>query len=336
MWFDLPDPCIDASLIDGKSPPVNIGNEHAIYNPFAAFGDDSGGAIEKYRAWLVQNPYLLRLMRQRLTGRAISGLDLSPEGFEELTIYAEIAAGLYDGQIGQEPILVFPSTLDGNHGRGFSVEARFCYGAEYGISDGPAGHSYALPVMDAHYQFLDLSAVLSKLDEFFAYAASRPFEQFRLSHFVDQSNQLDRKALEAHCIQSAPENVLLPRSWLFSAGLIPARVLVAGSHGVRDYSLVDERLDALMCRLDAPEILSTGNRGASQLGERYAVERELELRRFPAPWHRFKSDAEEIRNDRLAWEATHLVAFWDTVSSETKHLLGVCERSRIPTRVSMS
>lgn len=336
MWFDIPDPCIDAGAIDGRSPPINIGLDHSIFNPFKVFGDNLTGVNDLYRDWLIHNPFLLRHMRQRMTGRSVSGLDLSPSDFEELLLYAEITSGQFDKHIGQEPLFAFPSTVDGNHGRGFAVEGRFCYGAEYGVSRGVQGHSYAIPLMDAQFGYFELSVVLSELDQFFEHATQHPTQQFRLSHFIDPANQLDRMAVETHCIENAPENVLLPRSWLFKAQLIPARVIVAGSHNVASYSLVEDRLDGLMCRLDAPQIISTGNRGASQLGERYAIERELELVRFPAPWHRFKSDAEEIRNDRLAWEATHLVAFWDTVSSETKHLLGVCDRCRIPTRVAMS
>lgn len=335
MWFELPDPCKDAITIQSHLPPINVGTDHAIFNPYKAFGEGKSGLNEKYREWLCDNSYLLRHMRQRMTGRSVFGLDLSPSDFEELAIYADLTAGKFDSHIRKEPVLAFFSTLDGNHARGFAVEGRCCYGAEHGHGRGMSGHSYAIPAMDDQFAFLPLGAILEELDMLFSFAGEHPERNFRLAHLPDFGQQLDLDAIEDHCVAGAPENLALPRSWLFKRGAIPPRVVIAGSAAVTTYSAVDDRLDTMMCRLDHPTIISTGNRGASLLGERYAIERSLKLERFPAPWHRFKVDAEEVRNDRLAWEATHLVALWDSVSLETKSLISVCRRCRIPTRVSM-
>lgn len=90
------------------------------------------------------------------------------------------------------------------------------------------------------------------------------------------------------------------------------RIIIAGCRSFGDYKLLADKLDRYMQIYDFDmEIVSGTCRGADQLGERYARERKLCCKRFPAEWNHYGKKAGPIRNRQMAEYATHLVAFWD-------------------------
>lgn len=91
------------------------------------------------------------------------------------------------------------------------------------------------------------------------------------------------------------------------------RIIVAGSRDFDDYGLMSRKL-AGAARLESVEIVSGGARGADALGERFARENGIPVKRFEADWGRFGKAAGPIRNSQMAEYAAeaergYLVAF---------------------------
>lgn len=90
------------------------------------------------------------------------------------------------------------------------------------------------------------------------------------------------------------------------------KVIVAGSRNFNDYELLRNTLDGFIAGLSEIEditIVSGTARGADMLGEKYAAERGLMIKRFPADWDKYGKYAGIERNKRMAAEADALVAF---------------------------
>lgn len=126
------------------------------------------------------------------------------------------------------------------------------------------------------------------------------------------------------------------------------KVIVAGTRHFEDYSLLEEKLDYYLSdKLPNVEIVSGTAKGADQLGERYATERNLPVKKFPANWYpngkgdRLSKGAYEgldrsagpKRNADMAKYADALILFWDGKSSGAKSMLGLAERYNVVTRV---
>lgn len=106
------------------------------------------------------------------------------------------------------------------------------------------------------------------------------------------------------------------------------RIIIAGSRSFSDYGLLCETMDQLknvIAAADKIVIISGTARGADQLGERYAEEHGIEIKRFPADWEAFGRSAGHIRNREMAKYAIeengYLVAFWDGESRGTKGMI---------------
>src|SRR5665811_1809061 len=72
---------------------------------------------------------------------------------------------------GLKDIFVFGSNLAGRHGSGSARAAMDHFGAEYGFSDGPTGHAYAVPTVDTNIHPLPLKFIKLCVDELIHYAA---------------------------------------------------------------------------------------------------------------------------------------------------------------------
>lgn len=101
------------------------------------------------------------------------------------------------------------------------------------------------------------------------------------------------------------------------------RLVVAGSRSFSDYARLSADLDRLLsARLPAVEIVCGGcPSGADALAVRYAKERGLALRVFPAAWRSFGRAAGVFRNDQMAQYGHALVAYWDGRSAGTASMV---------------
>lgn len=115
------------------------------------------------------------------------------------------------------------------------------------------------------------------------------------------------------------------------------KVIIAGSRDFNDYIRLEKELDYLL--KDKIEegytilIVSGRAKGADQLGERYARNRNFDIEMHPADWNKYGRRAGMIRNSEMAYSGDALVAFWDGESRGTKQMISVMERLNKPLRI---
>lgn len=109
------------------------------------------------------------------------------------------------------------------------------------------------------------------------------------------------------------------------------RVVIAGSRNFYRYELLKQKCDEVLCDFIIKgqniEVVSGKARGADELGERYAAERGLSVKPFPADWETYGNLAGIIRNAEMADYADALIAFWDGYSSGTKSMIHLAEKN---------
>lgn len=114
------------------------------------------------------------------------------------------------------------------------------------------------------------------------------------------------------------------------------RIIVAGGRNFNDYALLKSELTEYITGLDIVDlsqviIISGTARGADTLGEHFAYDYGIDIRRFPAKWDELGKSAGIIRNCEMvnyAGQATGvLFAFWDGKSRGTKHMI-TCAKKR--------
>jgi hypothetical protein len=109
------------------------------------------------------------------------------------------------------------------------------------------------------------------------------------------------------------------------------KTIIAGSRGFTDYSVLHFFLS--INPWEITEVVSGTARGADKLGERYAEENGISVKRFPADWDTHGKRAGYIRNSEMADYADALVAFWDGESRGTKHMIDLADKAGL--RVSI-
>ena len=115
------------------------------------------------------------------------------------------------------------------------------------------------------------------------------------------------------------------------------RVIVAGSRDFDDYELLKRKCMGLT-RLKDVEIVSGGARGADSLGERFAREFGIPVKRFPADWNAYGKAAGPIRNAEMAEYASkadegYLVAFPIGRSAGTRDMIRKAREKGLTTYV---
>lgn len=114
------------------------------------------------------------------------------------------------------------------------------------------------------------------------------------------------------------------------------RIIIAGSRDFNDYELLKREALNILKQNNRPKdtvkIISGTARGADTLGEQFAKEFGLEVKRFIPDWDRLGKRAGYIRNAEMAKYATKddnngmLIAFWDGKSKGTKHMIDLANR----------
>lgn len=112
------------------------------------------------------------------------------------------------------------------------------------------------------------------------------------------------------------------------------RLIIAGSREFNDYSLLKSKvLEYIGIENNDITIVSGTARGADQLGERFALENNLNLVKMPANWNLYGKRAGYLRNNDMATFAAKengvLIAFWDGKSKGTKHMIDLAYRHKL-------
>lgn len=114
------------------------------------------------------------------------------------------------------------------------------------------------------------------------------------------------------------------------------RVIIAGSRTFNDYDLLNIKVNHLLkdkLKTHKVLIISGGARGADKLGERWALDNDLELKVYPALWNKFYKKAGFIRNQEMADNADALIAFSVNHSSGTRDMIYRARRAGLDVSV---
>ena len=101
------------------------------------------------------------------------------------------------------------------------------------------------------------------------------------------------------------------------------KIVVAGSRKYKDYDEAKKYIDECISELAPDEVvvISGGCSGADMLGERYAEECGLKVKRIKAEWSKYGKAAGPIRNKIMAKESDTVICFWDGVSTGTRSMI---------------
>ncbi len=339
--------------------PGPWGNPWRISGEEAADHDDEGHGsraevIDRYRTWIDAQPHMQRLARRELAGKRL-GCWCAPK-----PCHGDVLADLAnDGGPTVDPVFVFGSNMAGRHGRGAAQFAAQWRGAEEGVGRSRTGNAYALPTRRmtvAGLETLPVDAIAENIREFLACASTHPEESFQVTRVgCGLAGLADDAILDGFRPALALPNVHLPAVWKQRLSSFPAlesiRVIVAGSRSVSERlpenrAMIARHLDRILSDVLVrardgvgayPILVSGGAKGADALGEIYAMERlahqPVPFMRFPAEWDRYGKSAGMIRNQQMAWAATHLVAFWDGESRGTRDMIRCAEEGGLRVRV---
>lgn len=114
------------------------------------------------------------------------------------------------------------------------------------------------------------------------------------------------------------------------------RIVIAGSRDFNDYELLKKEVINIVKYDNRPKylvkVISGGARGADTLGERFAKEFGLEVKRFIPDWNSLGKRAGYVRNAEMAKYAVEdgnygmLIAFLNGESRGTKHMIDLARK----------
>jgi hypothetical protein len=102
------------------------------------------------------------------------------------------------------------------------------------------------------------------------------------------------------------------------------KVIITGSRGITDFSLVETAMRRSGLEGKITQVALRGTSGIARLGEQYADQHDIPLRRFDPIWNprgRRDNRAALTRDEDLAQYADAAVSVWDRKSEENHHLL---------------
>lgn len=121
------------------------------------------------------------------------------------------------------------------------------------------------------------------------------------------------------------------------------RIIIAGGRTFNDYTKLNNSLKDIISNrtfeVDEIVIISGTARGADQLGERFANENGLKVKKFPADWETLGKRAGYVRNSDMAKYSISdgnlgmLVAFWDGESKGTKHMIDLANKNKLEVHI---
>jgi len=99
------------------------------------------------------------------------------------------------------------------------------------------------------------------------------------------------------------------------------KTIIAGSRDIIDYDFVKDVINS--CPWEITEVVSGGATGVDTLGEKWAGEKGIAVRKFPAEWDKWGRSAGPLRNTQMADYADALVLVWDGISQGSGHMLEI-------------
>jgi hypothetical protein len=109
------------------------------------------------------------------------------------------------------------------------------------------------------------------------------------------------------------------------------KTIIAGSRTITDISI----LYRMVLPWDITEVVSGAARGVDMMGEEFAFDMGIPVKRFPANWTKFGRGAGFIRNAEMALYAEALVTIWDGYSKGTANMIDLGRAKGLKIHVEM-
>ena len=105
------------------------------------------------------------------------------------------------------------------------------------------------------------------------------------------------------------------------------KVIIAGSRDLTDYTLVERAIQA--SGFSITEVVSGGCRGVDLLGEEWAKQHHVPVKRFLADWGRLGKSAGPLRNQQMAEYADALIALKLPISKGTQDMITRAKQQKL-------
>ena len=126
----------------------------------------------------------------------------------------------------------------------------------------------------------------------------------------------------------------LSNRMLFIPSPLPMfKIIGTSAKTFNDYDLLKKKLDFYLQKKKDIMIISGGEKGADELGVRYAHEKGYILKQIDTEWNKYGELAESMRNERMAQEADAFIVFWDGVSKGTLHMIENAQKYNLPLKI---
>ena len=118
------------------------------------------------------------------------------------------------------------------------------------------------------------------------------------------------------------------------------KIIIAGSRTITDETKVSFAIANGLCKLlpederGSPciwdcEIVSGTANGVDKIGEKYAKQWLIELKKFPADWDKYGKRAGYLRNKQMAEYADALILIWDGKSRGSQMMLELAKQYKL-------
>ena len=113
------------------------------------------------------------------------------------------------------------------------------------------------------------------------------------------------------------------------------KLIIAGSRGFDDPTLMKIKMRTFLNENggNPSEVISGAAHGADHLGAQWAKVRGIPVRFFHPNWDKYGKSAGYRRNELMADNATHLIAFHDGESRGTQHMIDIARRKGLGGKV---
>ena len=111
------------------------------------------------------------------------------------------------------------------------------------------------------------------------------------------------------------------------------KVIIAGSRSITDFSLVKKAMEESGWEEEITEIVSGCAHGVDRLGEIWAQNHNIPMKKFPADWNKYGKCAGYKRNTEMAMYGDTLIAVWMNNSKGTAHMINIMKRLGKPIHI---
>jgi hypothetical protein len=108
------------------------------------------------------------------------------------------------------------------------------------------------------------------------------------------------------------------------------KLAVIGSRNFSDSHILTQTLNMLHEEYNVTTLVSGGAKGADIMGQRWAEIRSIETEIYIPDWNLHGKRAGLLRNQDIVNSADLIVAFWDGVSTGTRHAIDLAHSSKTP------